>query len=152
MSILGDGINAYELINKSVGEINLAFGFKITGTAEDGGDLARLAVLNLDENAAPLTLEANNVKINIPSSVESDWDRIDDNSNSLKNCWLRVPSYLKENNTAKIDFELTDDADKKWISFYNLKTRRSIKVYFEKDNNVWKYKIGKFNFFKKSKN
>lgn len=86
MSVLGDGINAYELINKSVGEINLAFGFKTTGTTEDGETLARLAVLNLDENAAPLTLEANNVKISIPSSVESDWDRIDDNSNSLKNC------------------------------------------------------------------
>ena len=152
MSILGDGINAYESIKKSVSEINLAFGFKVMGSTKDGETLARLAVLNFDENVAPLTLEAQNVKVTIPSNVKSDWDRIDTSSNSLKNCWLRIPSYMKEKDTAKIDFKLTNNAGKKWISFYNLKTRRNIKVYFEKDDDVWKYRVGILNKFKESKN
>lgn len=86
MSILGDGINAYESIKKSVSEINLTFGFKVMGSTEDGETLARLAVLNFDENVAPLTFESQNVKVTIPSNVKSHWDRIDASSNNLKNC------------------------------------------------------------------
>ncbi len=149
MSILGDGINAINLLDKTIKEINLAFGFK----TEDNVDKteAVLSVLNLDEEVAPLVINSHNIKIHMPINKEgTDWDCIDRESNSERNCWLRVPSYLKEKNTAKICFEINDKDS--WISFYNLRTRRTIKVYFEKDNENWKYKVGKFNFFTEAKN
>ncbi|MDM8282900.1 hypothetical protein [Lactobacillus gallinarum] len=167
MSVFGDGISALELLGKTVKEINLAFGFKVEQTddessdndgnaqsTEDTGVNAHLAIINLDEEVAPLVIGVRNIELSIPTGkAGTDWDGIDERSVTEKNCWLRIPSYLKEKNKVEIEFKILNSGEKDtWMSFYNLKTRRTIKVFFENTENGWKYKVGRFNLFKEAKN